>query len=209
MARSVLRFFTALRVLTAAGIAAVAVSCGDSTGPTDERPASELNFLRPAANAPEFADTTVTFYAKRGEDRQVRIRYAVAPGQFEEFVRFRVRDDALLARPDGRTIAQGDSLLITVRGVDFARLIVEFQPSGLRFSPSEPAELTFKYNHTDPDLDGDGDVDADDLVFETLLSVWRQEAPGQPWFKVVSKVEIGIDEIEADITGFTGYALAY
>ncbi|MFN2563611.1 MAG: hypothetical protein ABR499_01200 [Gemmatimonadaceae bacterium] len=198
-------------LLVGAAVALAALSCDDSAGlgPTDERQASELNFLRPAPGAPEFADTTVTFYAKRGEDRQVRIRYAVAPGEFEEFVRFRVRDDALVARPDGTPIAEGDSVLITVRVVDFSRLIVEFQPSGLRFSQSEPAELTFKYNHTDPDRDGDGDVDANDSIIETQLAVWRQEAPGQPWFRMPSKIEISIDEVEVDIRGFTGYALAY
>ena len=70
-----------LRVLALPLLALAAASCGDGgPGPDDERQASELNFLRPAPNAPEFADTTVTFLAKRGEDREVRIRYAVAPG---------------------------------------------------------------------------------------------------------------------------------
>jgi hypothetical protein len=203
---------TRARALSAAVLALVAVSCSDGTSPPEDiRPANELTFLRPAPGAPQFADTTVQFYAKRGDDREIRIRYALTAGsgQFEEFVRFRVRDESLLAHPDGRPFAEGDSVLITLRIVDFARLIVEFQPSGLRFSPGRPAELTFKYNHTDDDLDGDGDVDDDDAEVETLLSIWRQEAPGQPWVRQTSEVEISIDEIKADITGFTGYALAY
>ena len=44
---------------------------------------------------------------------------------------------------------------------------------------------------------------------ESLLAIWRQEAPGQPWFKMSSKVAFEIDEIEVDVTGFTGYAIAY
>jgi hypothetical protein len=190
-------------------LAFVVLSCNDGTAPdTDTRPASELTFLRPAPGAPQFADTTVQFYAKRGEDREIRIRYAVA-GDLEEFVRFRVRPEALVAYPDGRPIAVGDSVLITLRIVDFARLIVEFQPTGLRFSTERPAELKFKYNHTSPDLDGDGDVDADDARAETLLAIWRQEAPGQPWVRLSSSIEFDIDEIEAEITTFSGYALAY
>jgi hypothetical protein len=198
------------RLLTVAAAASLLVSCNDGTSPPEEiRATEELTFLRPAPNAPALADTTVRFIARRGRDSEVRIRYAVAPDQFEEFVRFRVRDDALLAYPDGRPFRDGDEIEITVRVVDFARLIVEFQPSGLRFNPQRPAELTFKYNHTDQDRDADGDVDSRDAEIETLLAVWRQESPGQPWVKQVSKVEISIDEIEADITGFTGYALAY
>ena len=199
------------RALVVAALAVLGLSCSDGNAPpgTDIRPASDLTFIRPATGAPQLADTTVQFYAKRGADREVRIRYAIAPGQFEEFVRFRVRPEALQAYPDGRAFAQGDSVLITVRVVDFARLIVELQPSGLRFSASRPAELTFKYNHADHDFDGDGDVDAADTHAETLLAVWRQESAGQPWVKLLSAVEIEIDEIKADIGGFTGYALAY
>ncbi len=198
-----------IRTWTAITVALFGVTCSDGTSPPETRDTNELRFLRAASNAPPFAETQVTFIAKRGEDREVRIRYQVASGEFEEFVRFRVRPDALLTYPDGRPFGPGDEVEITVRIIDLNRLIVEFQPSGLRFNPSRPAELTFKYNHTDPDRDGDGDVDANDAQIESLLSIWRQEAPGQPWTKLVSKVEFEIDEIEADIVGFTGYAFAY
>lgn len=198
-----------IRIWTAIAVALFGVTCSDGTSPPEVRETSDLHFLRAATNAPPFAETQVTFTARRGEDREVRIRYQVAPGEFEEFVRFRVRPEALLAYPDGRPFANGDEVQITLRIIDLNRLIVEFQPSGLRFNPARPAELTFKYNHTDPDRDGDGDVDSNDASVETLLAIWRQEAPGQPWTKLLSKVEFEIDEIEADITGFTGYAFAY
>jgi hypothetical protein len=202
-----------IRTFAAAALAlfaTVSTSCNDGTSPPPEiRPTEGLHFLRPAPGAPEFADTTVRFIARRGVDSEVRIRYAVAPGEFEEFVRFRVRRDALLAYPDGRPFAEGDEVEITLRIVDFSRLIVELQPSGLKFDPEEPAELKFKYNHTDPDRDGDGDVDAADAQVESLLSIWRQAAANEPWTRLVSRVEIEIDEIEAEITEFSGYAFAY
>jgi hypothetical protein len=198
-----------IRTCTAILVALLGVTCSDGTTPPEVRETTDLNFLRAAANAPPFAETQVTFTARRGEDREVRIRYQVAPGEFEEFVRFRVRPESLREYPDGRPFNPGDEVEITVRVIDLNRLIVEFQPSGLKFNPSRPAELTFKYNHTDPDRDGDGDVDSNDASIESLLAIWRQEAPGQPWTKLVSKIEFEIDEIEADITGFTGYAFAY
>jgi len=204
---------TFVRGLAAAALAVLATvtpSCNDSTSPPPEvRPTGELRFLRPAPGAPEFADTTVRFIARRGVNSEIRIRYAVAPGEFEEFVRFRVRDESLLAYPDGRPFAEGDQVEITLRIVDFSRLIVELEPSGLKFNPNEPAELKFKYSHTHPDRDADGDVDAADAQVETLLAIWRQAAANQPWTKLVSRVEIEIDEIEADITEFSGYAFAY
>lgn len=202
----------ALRLLAAAMLLLFSTSCDDGTAPIDQRQASELNFLRPAADAPEFADTTVIFWAKRGEDREVRVRYAPVAGSsdYEDFLNFKVPAEALERHPDGRPIAVGDSVLITVRVADFARMIIEFQPSGLRFSVAHPAELRIHYDHADDDLDGDGDVDGDDSRAETMVSLWRQEAPGQPWFRVTtSKLEIELDSVEADLTSFSGYALAY
>jgi hypothetical protein len=203
------RFVRTITAVALALLAALTASCDDGTSPPETRTTEELRFLRPAPDAPEFAETTVRFTARRGEDSEVRIRYAVAPGEFEEFVRFRVRPEALLAYPDGRPFAPGDEVEITLRIVDLSRLIVELEPSGLRFNPERPAELKFKYVYTDPDRDGDGDVDAADAQVETLLAIWRQAAANQPWTKLVSRVEIEIDEIEAEITEFSGYAFAY
>jgi hypothetical protein len=41
------------------------------------------------------------------------------------------------------------------------------------------------------------------------LSIWRQEAAGQPWLKLVSAVVSDSKRVDADLGGFTGYALAY
>ena len=187
----------------------LAVSCADSTAP-DVRPASELHFLRPAPNAPPLADTVVTFWAKRGVDREIRLRYAAASGgETEEFLRFKVPSEALAFRPDGRPFAVGDSVLITVRIADFSRLIVDFQPSGLRFSTAHPAELRIRFAHADHDFNGDGVEDNEDDEIESTLALWRQEAPGSPWIKLGGKLEVSLEEVEGELLGFSGYALAY
>ena len=196
-------------------LAAVALSaCSDSTGNDDDDggvvvETSELGFLRLAEDAPSFPVVTKSFVAVKGQDREVRLYHSPVGDDSTEFLRFRVRDDALWERPDGTRFANGESVTITVTVVDLANLIVDFQPAGLRFNPSEPAELKFKFSETDDDIDDDGDVDASDQSIEQTLSIWRRESPAQPWVRLSSVVEVELDEISADVLGFTNYAIAY
>ena len=187
-------------------------ACHDGTAPAPlSRSADQLHFVRPSPTAPSLPDTAVSFWAKRGEDRELRLYYNAPSGSGvgEEFLRFSVPAAALAQRPDGSAIAVGDSVLISVRVIDPSRLIIEFQPAGLKFTAASPARLRFDLGETDSDLNGDGVVNAADDSLETQLSFWRQEAPGQPWLKVVSAVFTDLNEAEADVFGFSGYALAY
>jgi hypothetical protein len=181
-------------------------ACGDSTAPEVERTETDLHFVRLSASAPPLSSTVVTLWAKRGTDREVRVGYQ---GFSEDYVRLRVGKDALSQRPDGSTIAMGDSVLITMTVIDPTKFIVQFQPAGLRFSSSSPARLQFEFNRANHDLDGNGVIDANDTSLRTQLAIWRQEAPGLPWVKLSSKVEAEADEVSADLLGFSGYALAY
>lgn len=199
-----------IRSLPAIAVLAVVASCRDSTGP-EQRQSSELHFLRFAANAPAILDVQASFWAKRGEDRELRMRYEPLPGtsESEEFLRFSVPAEALAARPDGTSIAVGDSVLITVTVVNLQELIFDFQPSGLRFNASKPARLKIQYSHADEDLDGDGDVDAEDATLETRIALWKRETSTAPWTRLSDLLHVETDEVEADIRGFTGYALAF
>ena len=197
-----------------AALAALALAaCGDGTGNDDDGTVetTELQFLAPAPDAPPLVVTTASFYAKKGEDRRVRMFYRPRPGEADstEFLRFEVKAQSLLRRPNGTSIAQGDSVLITVTVVDLARFIVDFQPSGLRFDPGEPAELKLEFDEADDDIDDDGDIDGDDSLRETELSLWRRETVTQPWVQIASQVEVDLEQLEADILGFTNYAIAY
>ena len=172
----------------------------------EERPTDQLHFVRMSSSAPQLENLVLSFWAKKGVDKDVRLRYKNGG---EDYVRFRVPASALLQRPDGAPIAPGDSVLITLTVVDPTKYIVKFEPAGLRFSASSPARLQFEFAQADHDLDGNGVVDAADTALRSQLAVWRQEASGLPWAKLSSKVEIEIDEVSADIVGFSGYALAY
>ena len=44
---------------------------------------------------------------------------------------------------------------------------------------------------------------------QSSLSLWRQEAPFQPWSKVESTVTTSTKDIQAALGGFTGYAIEY
>ena len=190
----------------------IALACSsDSAGPGDTRTTSELNFLRPAATAPALAQSSVTFTATRGQNSEATIYYALRPGQSEQekFLEFKIPNDGLAQRPDGTPITDGQSVQITITVIDPAKLIVEFQPSGLRFSPDKPAELRIHFGETDDDLDADGDVDLADAAHEAQLSLWRQETAGQPWVKLGSLVLHDLEEVRADLSGFTNYVVAY
>lgn len=184
-----------------------------SEGPTAGagRSADELHFLRPALDAPPLAATSVSFYAKRGEDREVAIYYRprAGSGDSSQFLRFRVPASSLSRRPDGTTVAVGDSVLITITVRDPARFIVGFEPAGLRFSDASPARLQMEFAEANDDVNGDGVIDAHDADATSRLGIWRQEANGQPWYPTGSTVFVDLQELEANVLGFTNYAIAY
>lgn len=183
----------------------------DDDDDSEERDEDDLDFLEPGDHSPPLATTRVSFYAVRGQERQTFIMYRAEPGAADssEFVRFVVPAGALVKRPGGSPIAMGDSLQITLTVVDTLRLIVDFQPYGLRFALNDPARLRFSYGETDDDLDDDDDVDEVDEDIETTFAVWRQETTGEPFSRVSSTRDEVREQVTADIGGFTRYAVAY
>jgi hypothetical protein len=202
-----------LHHVSALGLAlllAVVASCSDSTAP-QQKTTSELHFLAFASNAPAIQDTVVRFFAKLGENREIRLRYVTAPGSTntEEFLRFEVPGNALAFHPDGTPFAQNDSIQISIRLTDLRHLIFDFQPAGLRFSPDHPARLRIEFAHCDKDLNGDGVEDAQDVSLLGTAGIWKQETPDQPWVRLADVLHFDTQEVDADILGFTGYALAF
>lgn len=199
-----------LKLVAFALSAATLASCGESTAPQGKR-TEELHFLRLAPGAPPLAAQAASFYAKVGEDRELKMFFRPNPTETDssEFLRFRVDAGALSRRPDGSMFAVGDSILITVTIVDLSRLILDFQPSGLRFNSQRPAELKIHYEYADHDFDDDGDEDQVDVLLEGTFDIWARENASQPWFPLGSIRHLEIDEVEADIFGFSNHALAY
>ena len=172
-------------------------------------PESELTFVRLSSDSPAIDTTTVTFWAVRGKDREVQIRYFYAEsGDFAKCLRLLVPAQALHLRPDGTPFAVGDSVRITVRMPDPTRLTFEFDPAGLRFDPLHPATIEVVYRYADRDFNGDGVVDRRDDALAANFGFWKQERPGEVWTSVSTQRFENIMEARATVTGFTKYALA-
>ena len=169
------------------------------------------NFLRPAANAPTIANPVVRFWAKRGVATTAEMFYHRVAGRRDSTVFFslRFKGRTLARRPDGTAFGDRDSVLVTLTLVDARRGIVDCQPSGLRFAADAPARLRINFTEADDDLNGDGRVNATDALLTRALSVWRRESAAAPWTRVASRVDVGAHEVEAEINGFTGYAIAW
>jgi len=186
--------------LAALVLIALAAGCSSATGPGGT-PATTLHFLRAASDAPPLADTSVTFWAYRSRETEATIWYRPRSGESDstEFVDFTVPDHSITQ----------DSVQITITVVDPANLVVQFEPAGLKFSATNPAQLSLNYSEADSDINDDGSVDSTDTALKATLGVWRQETAGGLWFPVPStSIEIS-DDIEAQIYGFTRYAIAY
>ena len=91
---------------------------------------------------------------------------------------------SLQALPDGTPIAEGDSVLITIRVVDPAKMLFEMEPSGTDLLRRRPAELKIHYEEAHGDLNDDGSVDSDDDDIESTMAIWRQETPSDPFVRV-------------------------
>lgn len=201
---------TSRRPFAVAAILVTLAGCAGSTGPDDERTENDLRILRLAADAPPLFNPTVSTWVHRGREQEIKIFFQDSQGQRgDEFLELDFDDETLLAYPDGRPFALGDSVLITVRVVDASRILFQFEPAGLRFNPGEPAELEISYRLADRDLNGDGRVDQRDRDLEGQLAIWRQAGPGQPFVRLGTLRIEDLKELEADLLGFSRLAIAY
>jgi hypothetical protein len=106
-------------------------------------------------------------------------------------------------------MADGDTVRITLRVVDSDSILFQFEPSGLAFDPAHPAELHIHYSRCEGDFNDDGHVNEEDTTILDQLAIWRQPLLTDPYTRL-SSVRVDEDsEIEAALTGFSRYAIAY
>jgi hypothetical protein len=197
------------RRLTTLAAALVLAACSDD--PTGTEDNSNLTFLQPEPTAPQLGLQTVTFNAIQGQDTEVILWYRKRPGSTDssKVLRLRIDDDAQIVRPNGTPLSPGQSVSITITIVDPIRLIAEFQPAGLQFQGNEVADLTMWYLERDHDFNDDGVINATDTSIEQTLAIFRRESRTAPWVRLTGDISIEADEIEAEISGFTNYVIAY
>ena len=191
---------------------AIALACSDS-GPNVPPPVpnSQLQIVLQDTAAPPLLADSVAFYAVLGQDREVRMYYqGASPSDTgDEFLRFKVPGDGLLRRPDGSLFQAGDSILISIKVLDPAKFAFDFQPTGLRFSPDHPAELTLEYAHSDHDYNDDGSVDAADTTIQTQLDIWQRQPTDTFWTRLQALNFESYYELDARIVHFTEHAIAW
>jgi hypothetical protein len=202
-----------LRPLVIVLMLVASASCvADSiTTAPEVRSPSDLRLLHVLPGTPPLALTQASFYAIKGRNAGIDLYFRAAPGQSDsaKFLEFRMGGASLDRRPDGSAIAEGDSILITLTVTDATHLMVEFQPSGLVFSPNDKPKLKMFFASCGEDLNYDGRVDAADASIQNQLGIWRQERPGDPWYRLGSIQISNLKELDAELLGFTGYAAAY
>jgi hypothetical protein len=217
-----------MRMWVPVGVLAFVGACSDAeVGPTGLPGDTELRLSQVGSGNPQDVDARIlvraedaplletlhgAFWAVRGERQTFRIRYDV-PGEVEnpspDFFRLDLHQESLLTRPDGNLLADGDSILITV-DIDPVRLLVELGPSGLTFSPEDPAELRLWYARADRDYNGDGVEDDQDVALESsFLGLFTRDDPSSDWQPLSSDRDTVRKRFTAEIEHFTGYTISW
>lgn len=206
-------------ILLAVAATAVACSSSSSTGGDGGTKDSELSFPLLANGAPPLCSNTAGAWFHKnpnGPEEEIALVFPepgdptnCAQGETEDFLRLRLKGSSLLRRPDNTLISNGDSVFISVTWVDSDSILFVLSPSGLVFDPANPADLKIEYGHCDGDFNRDGHDDEEDDDIENKLDIWRQEQPGDDWFRVGTAKIKEDSEIEARLNGFSRFAIAY
>jgi len=157
----------------------------------------------------------VTFDAVKGVEVDTALQFpepgepADCSGGTEDFVRLRIDKESLLELPNGTPLNDGDVVSITMTWVGGDSIMVQLEPTGLKFNPAKPAELKIEYDEASDDLDHNGTVDSEDDEIEQELGLWRQATPADS-FELIGSVKLeDQNEFEAELNGFSRYAIAY
>jgi len=198
----------------------VAAGCTDQTGPSPTAvpvplaavvpPPPGTHILQQSPAAPRLQTYQVSFWAKRGTQTTVFVNYRRAPGQWlpDPFLRFKIPINGLVAGAGSIPLGRGDSVRITLT-IDTVFFNVDFQPSGVLFSSSSPAQLAIWYQDASPDLNGDGVVDATDQALKDQLAIWYRSSRTQAWRQVWSKNDPSQEVVSAPLYHFSQYAVAW
>lgn len=196
----------------------VVASCSDQTGPTPTvvpaplagvvaPPPLGTRIIQQAVTAPRLRTYRVSFWAKRGTQKTVGVYYRRATGEWfpDPFLRFKIPINGLVAGAGGVPLARGDSVFITM-SIDTVLFSVDFQPAGVIFSTSSPAQLAIWYKNANPDLNGDGVVNADDEALQEQLAFWYH---GKVWLKQWSSSDTTNLSVSGPIYHFSQYAVGW
>jgi hypothetical protein len=184
-------------ILLAGGLA---MACSDSTAPS--RAQSDLNILQLLPTAPPLVQNSVSFQACQGQGAEGRLFFqSNGGGEGDEFARLTFDGNSLSAKPDGTPFTAGECITITMSLADpqSRDLLVQLEPSGLRFDANHPVQLRLDY----------GEAEGVDSDIENRIAIWRQEAAGDPFVQIGSAVLKDQRKVEANLVGFSRYALAY
>ena len=168
-----------------------------------------IHILRQSRAAPRLETYRVAFWARRGTQTTVSVHYRRAPGQqfADEFLRFRIPINGLVAGANGVPLQRGDSVRITLT-IDTVLFKVDFQPSGVVFSKSSPAQLAIWYKNANPDLNDDGVVDDTDAALEQQLAIWSASTR-DAWRQLASKNDSAQKLVAAEVYHFCEFAVSF
>lgn len=204
------------RILQRIGLALIAgvAACGDFGVPLPDDPGltDGLPSIAGTRVPVALADTTpyletyeAAFWAVQGRRSTFRVNYvalerehAEESGERQKHLVLTIPRSTQIIRPDGSSLAEGDSIQITVT-IDGARLAVEFGPDGTRFAGPEPLHLALWLVYADL-TQGSGPED---------LHIWYRPPDGATWEPQPTRVIAGGQAVLGELRHFSNYAVAY
>ena len=198
-------------LLLAAALITGAAACSDTTGGgAITKPPAGLNYVHLATTAQPCADSVGAWFVRRtnGSGQELALEFPKSGlpadctngGETEDFIRLRLDRASLSQLPNGTPIAIGDSVFISIIWAQGDSVLFEMRPTGLIFSPANPAELKISFGETD---------EASDSTIVNQLSVWRQAQPADSFVKLSTTKLDAEQELEVKLNGFSRYAIAY
>lgn len=197
-------------------------ACSDSTGNSLDviRAPSDVEVIKLDSAAPALETDSISFYAVEGQSSNAELYFDSAGTRIDRLLRFEVGRGSLDRLPGGQRIHHGDSVLITIRVTDPGSLQFTFSPSGLVFKHNDPAILTIGYGRALTAVTapapifrdhghGSGGSGHGGHGSENDLAIWLQETALSSFLRLDSEVDTQAKEIEAEIPGFSRYAVAY